>query len=105
MADSLKKRGEKFFFLLRDTIRTGQEDGSIKKLGSPDLIAFTLLHVTGSFIRDITGKSLTDPLPHFPEFSGETALELLKRMLIFSLSEGPFPPEGSAVKSPQKGVR
>ena len=83
---SLIERGKKFYFLLQDAVVKGQADGSIKKLGTPDLVAYIILHTIRSFVRDITGNSLTEPLCHYPQFTGEMAMELLKKLIISALS-------------------
>ena len=86
LAAALKEKGMKFHSILREAIAAGQADGSIKKLGTPELMAFILLHVIRSFIRDITThNSLSEPLGHFPQFSGEMALRLFKEMLLASI--------------------
>ena len=82
--ESLKEKGKKFHFLLQNAIAGGQEDGSIKKLGSPELVTFVILHTVRSFIRDITGNSLSEPM-HCSQFSGEMAMDFLKKMIISSL--------------------
>jgi AcrR family transcriptional regulator len=85
VAESIKERGKKFYFLMRDAIAAGQDDGSIQKLGSPGILAFIFLHVTRSFARDIMEKSFNEPLSHFPELSLDGVIELLKKMLISSI--------------------
>jgi AcrR family transcriptional regulator len=84
---SLKERGKKFYSLLKGAIAGGQADGSIKKLESPDLVSYVILHIIRSFVRDITGNSLTEPLRHFPQFTGEMAMGFVKKMIILSLEE------------------
>jgi len=84
--ESLKEKGKKFHCFIQDAIVKGQTDGSMKKLGSPDLVAYIILNTIRSFVRDCTGNSLNEPLRDFPQYPGEMAMELLKKMLISSLA-------------------
>ncbi|MCL1817497.1 MAG: TetR/AcrR family transcriptional regulator, partial [Spirochaetaceae bacterium] len=90
LVTALKEKGMRVYSILREAIAGGQDDGSIKKLDTPDIVAFILLHVIRSFIRDITTRnSLSEPLCHFPQFSGEMALRLLKEMILASIGGKP----------------
>jgi AcrR family transcriptional regulator len=87
-AASIRKRGMDFYVLMRDAIEEGQKDGNIQKLDTPDIMAFVFLHVTRSFVREITmEKSLNESLHHFPNLSREKVLDLLKKMLIASIEK------------------
>jgi AcrR family transcriptional regulator len=91
VGDSLKDRSKEFHMRLRDTIARGQEDGSVKKLDSPDMMALILMYILGGVAREMTENSISRLPEHLPQVSVDTLLDLLKRMVIASFSEGPLP--------------
>jgi AcrR family transcriptional regulator len=96
VGDSLKGRSKDFHMQLRNTIARGQEDGSVKKLDSPDMMALILMYILGGVTREMTENSVSKLPEHLPKVSADMLLDLLKKMLIVSFSEDPLPPEGRA---------
>jgi AcrR family transcriptional regulator len=89
VGDSLKNRAKEFHTRLRDTIAEGQEDGSVKKLASPDMMTLILMYIIGGVARAMTENSVSKLPEHLPRVSADALLDLLKRMVVISFSESP----------------
>ncbi|MDR3200491.1 MAG: TetR/AcrR family transcriptional regulator, partial [Spirochaetales bacterium] len=100
VGDSLKDRAKEFHMRLRDTIARGQEDGSVKKLDSPDMMSLILMYILGGVGREMTENSVSRLPEHLPQVSADMLLELLKKMVIASFSEGLPPPD--SLKKPRR---
>jgi AcrR family transcriptional regulator len=101
IAEALMEKDKEFHRLLQDAIMEGQEDGSIQKFDSPEIMAFIFMHVTRGFIRDITAehhvKECQLLLPK--DLSQDRTLNLLKKMLIASIAGNrPVGKESSGVE-------
>jgi AcrR family transcriptional regulator len=90
MTSSMREKHRQFFDLLRGAILEGQKDGSIQEFDSPELMALTFMYAIRSFAREITEEhSVEEQTCLFPDFSQDRALELLKKMLISSITKNP----------------
>jgi AcrR family transcriptional regulator len=88
MTSSMMEKQRRFYDLLRGAILEGQKDGSIQEFDSPEIMALIFMYTTRSFARELTEEhSMEERMCLFPDFSRDRALELLKKMLISSITK------------------
>ena len=86
---SIRKNARAFQQVMTEIIEQGQTDGTISMPGDPNIMAFTLMHVVQSVLRDLTGKNLIRYTSTFPDLPLEGIIEALKRLVITALRAKP----------------
>jgi len=87
--ESLRKNARAFQEILNSIIELGKADGTITLPGQPKVIAFTHMHLTQSFLRDLTGTNLVKAVSTFPDLPAEELFDTLKRMILTALQAKP----------------
>ncbi len=96
--ESLRKNARAFQEILNSIIERGKADGTITLPGQPKVIAFTLMHLTQSFLRDLTGRNLVKTVSAFPDLPVEDIFAMLKTTILSALQSKPA--KDTAVKKP-----